>query len=257
MTSVDIAPSSSHHRLQRPLPGPHSHLWAGALIKLQDPVPYPEGWAMQRQLHAECVAGVRPDTLVLLEHLPVYTMGRRTKAAHLGLGEATLRKTGALIQSVNRGGSITYHGPGQLVGYPILTLSRYAPGPRLYVWLLEEMLIRTLALWEIAAHRIDGAPGIWVRSRGGEAKIASIGVRVERGVTLHGFALNVDLDLTPFSLVVPCGLEGCRTTTIAQCRQAPVSIRTVTEQVAMNFSTCFNVAWLDHSGDLMRPVTHL
>lgn len=158
---------------------------------------------------------------------------------------------------MNRGGSITYHGPGQLVGYPILMLSRFASGPRSYVWLLEEMLIRTLAHWEISGHRIDRAPGVWVRSScsGGEEKIASIGVRVDRGVTLHGFALNVDLDLTPFSLVAPCGLAGCRTTSMAECRQSPVSTRMVAEQIAKSFSTCFDIAWPDHPADTMMAIT--
>lgn len=256
MSPVEMDPSSPQHRQQAVLMESHRYRWSGALIQLQEPVAYPEGWAMQQQLHAECAAGVRPDTLVLLEHLPVYTIGRSTKAEHLSIGEAALQKTGALVRAVNRGGSITYHGPGQLVGYPILTLSRYASGPRSYVWLLEEMLIRTLAQWEISGHRIDRAPGVWVRSScsRGEEKIASIGVRVDRGVTLHGFALNVDLDLTPFSLVAPCGLAGCRTTSMAERRQSTVSIRMVAEQIAKSFSTCFDIAWPDHSAETMVAI---
>jgi lipoyl(octanoyl) transferase len=221
------------------------------LVRFQHPMPYMEGWALQQQLHAERLTGARMDSILLLEHQPVYTMGRRTESAHLGIGETALRLTGASVQPVNRGGSITYHGPGQLVGYPILQLAHYAPGPKTYVRMLEEVLIGTLACWGIEGHRIDKSPGVWVRDDQGEAKIASIGVRVDQGITLHGFALNVDLDLTPFSLITPCGLAQSRTTSLANLLQSEIPLDRVAEQVAERFSTVFNIAWTHMTADIM------
>ncbi len=213
------------------------------LIRFAEPIPYREAWSLQQKLHAERMAGASPDILLLLEHEPVCTMGRRTAAAHLGIGEGALRERGIALQPVNRGGSITYHGPGQLIGYPILRLSRYAPGPKTYVRLLEDVLIGTLDLWGIEGYRLEKNPGVWVRSRHGEEKIASIGIRVDHGVTLHGFALNVDLDLAPFSYIVPCGLAECRTTSLAKLRHTSISLDLVAEQVAEIFSRLFNVSF--------------
>lgn len=220
------------------------------LIAFEDRVPYSEAWALQQRLHAECVSGTRTDTLVLLEHPPVYTVGRRTKPAHLRRGEAALRETGAAIEAVNRGGSVTYHGPGQLVGYPILSLSQHASGPKAYVRLLEDVLIGALALWGITGHRQVNNPGVWTKSDRGAAKVASIGVRVDRGVTLHGFALNVDLDLSPFAHIVPCGLEECTTTTMAEIAQSPVSLRLIARQVAEVFASVFHLEWTNPSPDI-------
>jgi len=215
----------------------------GTLIIFQELLPYPQAWALQQRFHAERVSGTRADTLVLLEHPPVYTVGRRTQSDHLGRGEDALRETGASIEPVNRGGSVTYHGPGQLVGYPILTLSHYASGPKAYVQLLEEVLIQTVALSGIIGHRMAHKPGVWATTNRGMAKIASIGVRVEHGVTLHGFALNVNVDLSPFALIVPCGLEGCETTSMAEIMRAPASLPLVVRQIADLFSSVFQLEW--------------
>ncbi|HLZ33622.1 MAG TPA: lipoyl(octanoyl) transferase LipB [Nitrospira sp.] len=229
------------------------HPRTGTLVTFQEPIPYQESWKLQQQLHAARVSGTTADTLLLLEHLPVYTAGRRTDPAHLGAGEASLRQTGATVQAVNRGGSITYHGPGQLVGYPIFALAQYASGPKEYVRLLEDALIATLALWGIEGHRVHKAPGVWVHSERGDAKIASIGVRIDQGVTLHGFALNVDLDLTPFSLIVPCGLAGCRVTSLAELHRSSIPVGVVAAQVADIFSTLFDIEWTGPPADRMRP----
>ena len=120
---------------------------------------------------------------------------------------------------VDRGGSITYHGPGQVVGYPILKLSSYCAGPKQYVRKLEEVVIHTLLRWGIAGYRMEKKPGVWVRWNHADAKIAAIGVRIDHGVTIHGFALNVDLDLSPFSYILPCGLAQCHITSMAEVRQ--------------------------------------
>lgn len=225
------------------------------LMALTDPVSFKEGWSLQQRLYADRLSGVAPDTLLVLEHLPVYTYGRRTEPAHFGQSKNALLDTGAAIEPVNRGGSITFHGPGQLVGYPIIKLTQYISGPRSYVRLLEDVLIQTLARWEIVGHRIDKCPGIWVRVSGGEAKIASIGVRIDRGVTMHGFALNVDLDLTPFSLIAPCGLTHCQTISMAEILHAPVSVHLVLKHLVDIFAALFGVVWIHHRNEVVT-VTH-
>lgn len=219
------------------------------LITCDQPVSYQEGWSWQQQLHKARVAGTAPDSLLLLEHLAIYTAGRRTEHTHIRQAEIERLRTGIAIETVNRGGSITYHAPGQLIGYPIIMLRRYASGPKAYVRLLEETLIEILNLWGVEGYRVDESPGVWVRAQGGESKIASIGVRVDRGVTLHGFALNVDLDLTPFSLITPCGLSGCRMTSLAELYGTPVSVMAVAEQTANIFASLFNIAWIDPHKD--------
>jgi lipoate-protein ligase B len=216
-----------------------SHL-PGILVTVRDPVPYALGWALQQQLHAERLAGVRADTLMLLEHLSVYTAGRRTKPADLQLGEASSHIP---IEVVSRGGSVTYHGPGQLIAYPILALAHHARGAKAYVRMLENVLIRTLRYWDIHGYRIEKAPGVWTHDKQGEVKIASIGARIDRGITLHGFALNVNNDLSPFSYIVPCGIQGCRMTSMEELRQMPISLPAVAEQIAEAFSTVFQLEW--------------
>jgi lipoyl(octanoyl) transferase len=218
-------------------------LQPAVLMTCRNPLDYSAVWSLQQEFHAERLLGNREDTLVLLQHLPVYTAGRRTRPVHLHPEVASSGDLGIPVVTVNRGGSVTYHGPGQLVAYPILALSRYAQGAKAYVHMLEEVLIRTLRGWDIHGYRVARAPGIWSRDRQGEAKIASIGARIDRGITLHGFALNVTNDLVPFSRIVPCGLEGCRMTSMAQIRHTSVSVDVVAEELAKTFSTVFHIEW--------------
>ena len=174
-------------------------------------VEYQEAWAEQRRLVAAC----REDGqghLLLLEHPPTYTLGARGRQEHLLLAEEALAELGAAVHRVDRGGDVTFHGPGQLVGYPILDLRRWRQGPLWYVRSLETMLIDALSAFDIKAVRVPGRTGVWV----GEAKIAAIGVRVSRGVTSHGFALNVDPDLNYFSHIIPCGLPDAAVTSMAE-----------------------------------------
>lgn len=215
----------------------------GRLLIVAEPRDYADAWLLQQQLHAERVADRRSDTLLLLQHHAVYTLGRRTLPAHLPQGESALRATGAQVAVTNRGGSVTYHGPGQLIGYPVIRLSDNASGPKQYVWLLEETLRRTLIHWGIEAQRIDKTPGLFVDVEGRADKLASIGVRIERGVTLHGFALNVDLDMTPFSHIIPCGLGSHRPTSMAALCRSSVPIRFVAQQVAEQFARIFKLTW--------------
>ncbi|MEP6932622.1 MAG: lipoyl(octanoyl) transferase LipB [Nitrospirota bacterium] len=225
-----------------PLPTPVPQ--AGTLVRFVQPIPYAEAWTLQKQFQEERIAERQGDVLLLLEHSPVYTLGRTTRPTHWDCGEEVLRRTGASLQFVDRGGSITYHGPGQVVGYPILKLSRYCSGPKQYVWKLEEVVIQTLLRWGIAGYRMEKKPGVWVRWNHADAKIAAIGVRIDLGVTIHGFALNVDLDLSPFSHIMPCGLAQCHITSMAEIRKSSVSSSAVAQQVALEFARTFNMQWI-------------
>ncbi len=171
-------------------------------------VPYLEGVAIQERLRAARQAGAIADTLLLLEHPPVYTKGRRTGPGDLAMGEKWYRAQGIEVAECDRGGRVTYHGPGQLVGYPIVAV-RDVLG---YVRTLERALIAALADEGLAAEVREGLTGVWVA----EGKIGSIGVHVQRGVTSHGFAVNVDCDLRPFGWIVPCGIDGVRMTSLAR-----------------------------------------
>jgi lipoyl(octanoyl) transferase len=173
-------------------------------------VEYREALALQERLRAARQAGAIPDTMLLLEHWPVYTRGRRSAPGELPMGEDWYRMQGIDVVEVDRGGKVTYHGPGQLVGYPIVQVDDVVA----YVRTLEQALVAALAEEGIEARaRPEDGPdytGVWV----GERKIASIGVHVARGVTTHGFAVNVENDLQPFSWVVPCGLDGVSMTSL-------------------------------------------
>jgi lipoate-protein ligase B len=203
-----------------------------------EPVPYLIAWEIQSRLHDERLLDLQPDTVLILEHQPVYTLGRRTKLSHWGGSESALCENGAELHHVNRGGSVTFHGPGQIVVYPVLKLDRHAAGPRQLVWLLEEVIIQVLERWNITGSRIVGKPGVWIMSPE-PRKIAFLGLRIEHGVTLHGFALNVDMDLTPFQRIHPCGFSDCRVTSMAAVRQTAVPVGTVKQELAQIFATLF------------------
>jgi lipoate-protein ligase B len=239
---------------REPLPTTTSQ--AGTLVLFSQPVPYAESWALQKQLQEERIAERQGDTLLLLEHSPVYTLGRTTQPSHWGCGEEILRRTGASLQFVDRGGSITYHGPGQVVGYPILKLSQYCSGPKQYVRKLEEVLIHALLRWGIDGYRLERKPGVWVRWNDVDAKIAAIGVRIDHGVTIHGFALNVDLDLSPFSHIWPCGMAQSQITSMAEILQSAMSPSVVAQQLAEEFARIFNIQWMSLPPDIMGQEHH-
>jgi lipoyl(octanoyl) transferase len=178
-------------------------LWLGT-------VPYEDAWAQQRALHADVVAGRAPDTVLLLEHPSVYTAGRRTEAWERPAD-------GTPVIDVDRGGKITWHGPGQLVGYPILRLADPIDVVA-YVRRMEGMLIDVCTDLGVSAGRVEGRSGVWLGtdSKGPERKIAAIGIRVAQGVTLHGFALNCDPDLTAFDRIVPCGIADAGVTSLSR-----------------------------------------
>jgi lipoate-protein ligase B len=169
-------------------------------------VPYDEGVELQARAQAARQSCAIPDSLLLLEHPPVYTKGRRTERADLPMGEEWYLTQGIEVRPTDRGGRVTYHGPGQLVGYPIVAVDDVVE----YLRALERALIRALGDEGVSARVRDGLTGVWA----GERKIGSIGVHVSRGVTTHGFAVNVDCDLQPFEWIVPCGIDGVRMTSV-------------------------------------------
>jgi lipoyl(octanoyl) transferase len=185
-------------------------------------VPYREAWDLQRSLAGAVSQGAIPDLVILLEHPPVVTLGRRTDMDELHVPDGA----GVEIVETDRGGKSTFHGPGQLVCYPIFDLRRHGKDVKKYVHDLEEALIRTLDPLGLEAKRFDGLTGVWLEAP--PRKIASIGVHISRWVTTHGYALNVDLDAAPFSeWITACGLEDASFTTIARELAQPVSVEEI------------------------------
>lgn len=171
-------------------------------------VGYNEGWEIQRQIHQEVSSGLRPDTVLLLEHSPVYTAGKRTD-------DIELPKDGTPVIEVDRGGKITWHGPGQLVGYPIMQLPRPIDVVGYVRW-LEEVLIKTVAEFGVTATRVEGRSGVWVAQDDIFVKIAAIGIRVSEHTTMHGFALNCNNSLEPYETIIACGIVDAKTSTLAE-----------------------------------------
>jgi len=200
-------------------------------------VPYAQAWDEQRSLHERRVSGAIPDCCLLLEHQPVYTAGKRTSPLDRPVGDP-----GAPVIEVDRGGKITWHGPGQLVGYPIVRLGEPIDVIA-YVRAIEEALIRTCAEFGVEATRVEGRSGVWVRGGAGspagdpagaagsaagrgaaDRKVGAIGIRIARGVTMHGFALNCDCDLSWFDRIVPCGISDATVTTLSAEAGRPISV---------------------------------
>ena len=179
-------------------------------------VPYEEALANQRFLHSEVSQGIRPNTLILLEHPSVYTAGKRTT-------EIEKPTDGTPVIDVDRGGKITWHGPGQLVGYPIVKLAK----PTELVGFVREIeagLIKVCSEFGITTQRVDGRSGVWIRDARGDRKIAAIGIRVAQGVSMHGFALNVNPELGAFNRIIPCGIDDAEVTSMAQELSREISI---------------------------------
>ena len=199
---------------------------------------YQDACRLQLNVHQARAEDRIGDALLLTQHLPVYTLGRTARAEHVGPGWARGAIQGIPVHAADRGGSVTYHGPGQVVGYPILKLRDYCTGPKAYIARLEETVILALAGLGISSGRRSGMPGVWVADR----KIAAVGVRISRGVTRHGFALNVVNDLSPFSAIVPCGLAGCGVTSVAQETGFTVGCEQALRAVVRAFQAVFNLA---------------
>lgn len=198
---------------------------------------YENAWFFQIGLKKARLEGRIDDTLLLLQHPPTITLGRRGKEENLLVKQEELQKKGIKLFYTDRGGDITYHGPGQLVGYPIMNLRDHGLSVGQYVKLLEEVVLLTLKYLRIIAKRLTCTIGVWV----GEKKIASLGVRVSRGITTHGFALNVNNDLTPFQFINPCGMENLKVTSLREILGGEVDQDFIENIVAENFSQVFRM----------------
>ena len=186
--------------------------------------PYRPVWELQRRLHAWRVAGEIPDLALLLEHQPVYTLGKNADARNLLAG----RPADAEVVATDRGGDVTYHGPGQLVGYPIINLKDHRPSVSWYIRGLEEMIIRTLATFRLASDRVDGLPGVWVQGR----KVAALGVRLARWTTMHGFAINVSVPRRYLDGMIPCGISDCDVANLNDYLPESASVAEVARRLA-------------------------
>jgi len=197
-------------------------------------VPYDQAWSLQNRVADERRAGLVPDTLILLEHPHTYTIGRSGTRDHVFLTEAEMAARGITCLDVDRGGDVTYHGPGQLVGYPILDLGP-KPDVGLYLRNLEGCLIDVLADFGMTAGRLSGYTGVWI----GDRKIAAIGIKVSQGVTTHGFALNVSTDLSLFTNILACGIRDKGVTSMGVELGAAPSMIAVEDAVIARFSERF------------------
>jgi lipoyl(octanoyl) transferase len=199
-------------------------------------VPYPEALALQKRLEVERQEGRVPDVLLLLEHPPTYTRGRRSTPDELPMGEPWYRAQGIEVLDSDRGGRVTYHGPGQLVGYPIVSLRPYGDDVHAYIRRIEQLVVAVLATFGIEAGPVEGQTGVWTAGR---RKIGSIGIHVSRGVTTHGFAINVNNDLQPFEWIVPCGIEHCRMSSVARELGAAQDMGDFATRVEVEFGRLF------------------
>jgi lipoyl(octanoyl) transferase len=219
-------------------------------------VEYAAAWELQKRVQGRLIEARRdgvadslPHVLLYVEHPPVYTLGKSGDAAHLLLTEQALAARGATFHRVDRGGDITYHGPGQIVGYPILDLNRFYTDIHRYLRELEEMIILCCADLGIVAGRVAGRTGVWVGpdARGFERKICAMGIRCSRWVTMHGFALNVATDLDFFSAIVPCGITDRGVTSISAELGRPMEVADVQSRLSTHFSALFeaDLSYLD------------
>jgi lipoate-protein ligase B len=207
-----------------------AELW---VARVPGHVPYLEAVELQTRLRERRQAGEIPDSLLLLEHSPTYTKGRRSEKADLPMGEEWYWSQGIEVHETSRGGRVTYHGPGQLVGYPIMQVGDVVA----FLRTMEAAIIAALADEGVEAEVREGLTGVWVGAR----KIGSIGLHVSRGVTMHGFAVNVDGDLQPFEWIVPCGIEGVRMTSLYLATGLTDRMDCFRKRVAWRFAEAFGV----------------
>ncbi|MDD2597610.1 MAG: lipoyl(octanoyl) transferase LipB [Kiritimatiellae bacterium] len=197
---------------------------------------YQDVFEMQQRLHARRVAGEIPDTLLLLEHRPVYTLGTSASEEHVLWNAEALAEQGIELVTTSRGGDVTYHGPGQLVGYPIVHLGEQGLKVLEYLTALEEVLIRVAALYGVNAGRDGRNRGVWV----GNSKLAALGIRVSRQVTMHGFALNVNTRLSDYGGIVACGLQGVGATSLQHLSDTVLDMAEVKAGIAAIFAEVLN-----------------
>jgi lipoyl(octanoyl) transferase len=218
---------------------------------------YSEAWDLQKRLVAARKAGAIEDVLLFCEHPHVITLGRNGKREHLLASEHVLRQKGVEFFETSRGGDITYHGPGQIVGYPILNLGAIRRDVVWYVRMLEEAMIRASAEFEIAAERVVGKTGIWVQPERTEEKLAAIGVHISRWVTSHGFAYNVSTDLRFFDLIVPCGIADRKATSLEKLLGRNIATGEVAPRIARHLGELFGLEMrVATKKDLLAKLEH-
>jgi len=208
-------------------------------------VPYADALALQRTLHALRVAGTIPDTLLLLEHPPVITLGKAFHPEHLRYAREFYAQQGVELHPTDRGGDVTCHNPGQLVGYPIFDVSQHGRDLHKFLRDIEQAIIDALHAFGVEAHRESGYTGVWV----GNAKIAAIGIKVTKWVSMHGFALNVNNDLRLFQTIVPCGIADRPVTSLQQVLGRAVPMEQVKHQVAQGLERVFNLCFAHAPND--------
>jgi lipoyl(octanoyl) transferase len=202
---------------------------------------YADAWSLQKRLVAARKANAIEDVLLLCEHPHVITLGRNGKREHLLASEHVLKQKGVELHATDRGGDITYHGPGQIVGYPILNLGAIRRDVVWYVRMLEEAMIRATAEFGVSAGRLEGKTGIWAPTAGTEEKLAAIGVHISRWVTSHGFAYNVSTDLRFFDLIVPCGIADRKATSLEKILGRSIERKEVARQLVKHFGDVFGL----------------
>ena len=218
---------------------------------------YAEAWGLQKRLVAARKADAIKDVLLLCEHPHVITQGRNGKRENLLASEQVLKQKGVEFYETSRGGDITYHGPGQIVGYPILNLGAIRRDVVWYVRMLEEAMIRATAEFGIAAERVAGKTGIWVGEGGTEEKLAAIGVHISRWVTSHGFAYNVSTDLRFFDLIVPCGIADRKATSLEKLLGRNVEAGEVAPRIAKHLGEVFGLEMREASQqELLEKLEH-
>ena len=217
-------------------------------------MPYGEAWELQRQVHEGVSTGRLPDTLLLVEHAPVYTIGRGALGSrqNLVVSDEERQALGIELYEVDRGGDITYHGPGQQVGYPILHLDRHRNDLLVYLRDLEEAFIRVLADFGLEAVRIPPHTGVWV----GEDKVVAIGVKASKRVTMHGFAFNVSPNLAHFAGIIPCGIRGMGVSSLSLLAGKAYRLQDVRDSILRHLAACLEVSWdLRSLNDLLESVS--
>ena len=217
-----------------------------------DSVPYADALALQHRIVEARKRGALNDVLLLLEHPPVFTLGRNAQETNILAAPDYLQQIGIEVFRVERGGDVTYHGPGQLVGYPILDLYNFRLDVGWFVRSMEETLMRALGDFGIRSKRIEKLIGVWHATPNGDAKIVQIGARIEQWVTYHGFALNVVPNMAHFDLIVPCGISDKAVTSMTRVLNAPVEMRAVRERVAARFAEVFNIELIERTRDEMQ-----
>ncbi len=202
---------------------------------------YADVWDLQRSIFSQLLKGEKCDTLILCEHPPVYTLGRVTKASNILFTDDELKKIGAEKFEIERGGDVTFHGPGQLVGYPLLNLAHFKEDLGWYLRALEETIIFTLKEYKVISFRIPGRTGVWVGGKGKEEKICAIGIKVSRWCTMHGFAFNVNNDLSYFERIIPCGIGDKKVTSLEKVLGRKIEMEEVNQYYLEAFKKVFEI----------------